>query len=116
MDFVNQFPEKQEGKTYFSTAYSVFGMSLQGASHAVREVPVPCQDYCDFRHLERENILLAAIADGVGSCRYSLCGCKQEDRGGNDSAVSAKGGEYRRTEQMPEANTVQTTAGGNMYS
>lgn len=58
---------------------SVFGFSQQGASHIEKDVP--CQDRYGFRFIGR-SLLIAAIADGVGSCALSdygsaeaVCAC-----------------------------------------
>ena len=50
----------------------VYGMSLQGRSHKTKNTP--CQDSNNFCYLEKEKILIAAIADGVGSCIWSHWG------------------------------------------
>ncbi len=50
----------------------VYGMSLQGRSHKITNTP--CQDSNNFCYLEKEKILIAAIADGVGSCIWSHWG------------------------------------------
>lgn len=50
----------------------VYGMSLQGRSHKKKNTP--CQDSNNFCYLENEKILIAAIADGVGSCIWSHWG------------------------------------------
>lgn len=50
----------------------VYGMSLQGRSH--KKTGAPCQDSNNFCYLENEKILIAAIADGVGSCIWSHWG------------------------------------------
>lgn len=65
-------PPKQEGAVYEGPRYSCFGYSLQGASHV--EMNVPCQDFNDFKYIEGADIIVAAIADGVGSCPLSHWG------------------------------------------
>lgn len=53
-----------------------FNITQQGESHIKKDMP--CQDYsCTKRmtHLDQE-IIIAAISDGVGSCEYSQIGSK----------------------------------------
>lgn len=52
----------------------VYGLSLQGRNHIAGNIP--CQDYHQFEYLRASNILIAAIADGVGSCSQSHYGAE----------------------------------------
>lgn len=55
---------------------NTFNITQQGESHIKKDLP--CQDYsCTKRmtHLDQE-IIIAAISDGVGSCEYSQIGSK----------------------------------------
>ena len=74
MDITAAFPPTQEGKTVSSSTFRGFAVSLQGASHLQNDPPVPCQDYSDVCLMETEKLLVAAIADGVGSCPLSHWG------------------------------------------
>ena len=65
---------KQEGK-YISNSngkYSCFGYSIRGGSHIAAKTP--CQDYNNFEYLEDCDVIIACIADGVGSCPLSHWG------------------------------------------
>ena len=55
--------------------FTVFGTSMQGESH--KSSDLPCQDYYSFRHIRNKSIVIAAIADGLGSCSHSHFGAKE---------------------------------------
>lgn len=74
MDITAAFPPTQEGKTVSNSIFKGFAVSLQGTSHLQNDPPVPCQDYSDMCLMETEKLLVAAIADGVGSCPLSHWG------------------------------------------
>lgn len=65
-------PPKQERAVFEGHKYSCFGYSLQGASHV--DMNVPCQDFNAFKYIEGADVIVAAIADGVGSCPLSHWG------------------------------------------
>lgn len=48
---------------------TAFGFCQQGESHLRRGDP--CQDFGEVRFLQARPIVLAAVADGVGSCQFS---------------------------------------------
>lgn len=71
-DLISRHPPLQEGKSLHDPkGFSAFALSLRGASHV--KSGAPCQDYSDIREISG-GWLLAAIADGVGSCKLSHWG------------------------------------------
>lgn len=65
------FPEPNQEWARFREI-GVYGVSIQGSSHEKKGIP--CQDNNGFYYLEPEGILVAAVADGVGSCEKSHWG------------------------------------------
>ena len=74
MDLTMEFPQNETGDVIQNAVVAAFGLTFQGMSHKRSTPPAPCQDYHALRWMERESIFLAAIADGVGSCRLSHWG------------------------------------------
>lgn len=74
MDLSANNPQTQHSGVIENSQLAAFGLSLQGASHRLHDPPVPCQDSHGIRWLPEEGILVAAIADGVGSCKLSHWG------------------------------------------
>lgn len=106
MDVLRKLPPVQEGQILAGAGYRGFALSLQGASHETASPPVPCQDYSTIRCLEEENIVLAAIADGVGSCRLSHWGAYTAVCSALDSAEQA-------LKKLAEGKPVKLDALGN---
>lgn len=71
---LDPLPPTQTGRadSYSNGMISVIGLSLQGASHVKKNIP--CQDYCNYLYIDELNLLVAAVADGVGSCALSHWG------------------------------------------
>ena len=67
--------EKQEPITLFHNGLTGFGITQQGKSH-IEKGNIPCQDSMDLRLLQTRPIILAAVADGVGSCQLSHYGSR----------------------------------------
>lgn len=59
-----------------SEDWFAYGCSLQGESH--RRTDTPCQDFCGAKTVYRNGkaYLIAAVADGVGSCQLSHLGAR----------------------------------------
>ncbi|MDO5401025.1 MAG: protein phosphatase 2C domain-containing protein [Eubacteriales bacterium] len=86
MDIFNE-PLENQGQTLIQQkGIAAFGLTLQGASHISREPPVPCQDCHGMRWLAAQGLLIAAIADGVGSCALSHFGARSAVSTALDSA------------------------------
>ncbi len=76
MDYYTVALDNQNETLIHEKTVSAFGLSLQGASHLQQTPAVPCQDYHDIRWLKDQGVLIAAIADGVGSCALSHWGAR----------------------------------------
>ena len=114
MDLSQEFPRNEAWEAIRNPAVAAFGITLQGASHKKSTPPAPCQDAHAMYWMEDEGIFLAAIADGVGSCKLSHWGaCTAvnaaldsvreaigELAGGNRLRLDAESGEFRK--QMKE--------------
>lgn len=72
MNYLTETPDKQEGKCLTCSNIASFALSLQGTSHIDNNTP--CQDYNNMHSLDKEEIIIAAVADGVGSCKLSHWG------------------------------------------
>lgn len=74
MDLLQECPQNEVREAIHNPTVAAFGITLQGQTHKRCTPPDPCQDYHALRWMEEEGIFLAAIADGVGSCRLSHWG------------------------------------------
>ena len=74
MDLTQELPRNETREVIQNATVAAFGLTFQGASHRRSAPPAPCQDYHALSWMEKEGILLAAIADGVGSCHLSHWG------------------------------------------
>lgn len=109
MDLTQACPRNEAWEAIGNPTVAAFGITLQGASHKQRTPPAPCQDYHAMHWMEDEGIFLAAIADGVGSCKLSHWGAYTavnaaldsvreaigDLAGGKRLRLDAEGGEFR---------------------
>lgn len=114
MDLLQEFPQNEVCEAIQNPTVAAFGITLQGASHKKSTPPAPCQDAHAMHWMEDEGIFVAAIADGVGSCRLSHWGAYTavnaaldsvrkaigDLAGGKRLRLDAESGEFRR--QMKE--------------
>ena len=91
MDLLQEYPRNEAWEAIGNPAVAAFGISLQGASHKQRTPPAPCQDAHVMHWMEDEGIFLAAIADGVGSCKLSHWGAHTAVNAALDSVREAIG-------------------------
>ena len=91
MDLSQEFPRNEAWKAIRNPTVAAFGITLQGASHKRSTPPAPCQDAHAMHWMEDEGIFLAAIADGVGSCRLSHWGAHTAVNAALDSVREAIG-------------------------
>ena len=89
MDFNQETLDNRKAFSLKKGSISAFGISQQGDSHLEKDPPVPCQDCFDMRFLEDQGLLIAAIADGVGSCFLSHWGAHTAVHTAIDSACNA---------------------------
>ena len=109
MDLTMEFPQNETREAIQNATVAAFGLTFQGMSHKRSSPPAPCQDYHALRWMEKEGIFLAAIADGVGSCRLSHWGAFTAVNAALDSvekeiATLAKG---RRLQLDAESGTFR---------
>ena len=91
MDLSQEYPRNEAWEAIGNPNVAAFGITLQGASHKQRTPPVACQDAHAMHWMEDEGIFLAAIADGVGSCRLSHWGAHTAVNAALDSVREAIG-------------------------
>ena len=114
MDLSREYPQNEARMAVQHPTVAAFGITLQGASHKRSTPPAPCQDAHAMCWMEDEGIFLAAIADGVGSCKLSHWGAYTavnaalesvreaigDLAGGKRLRLDAESGEFRK--QMKE--------------
>ena len=91
MDLTQEYPRNEAWEAIGNPAVAAFGITLQGASHKQKTPPAPCQDAHALYWMEDEGIFLAAIADGVGSCKLSHWGAHTAVNAALDSVREAIG-------------------------
>ena len=91
MDLMQEYPQNEAWEALRNDTVAAFGITLQGASHKQRTPPAPCQDAHVMHWMEDEGIFLAAIADGVGSCKLSHWGAHTAVNAALDSVREAIG-------------------------
>ena len=91
MDLMQEYPRNEAWEALRNDTVAAFGITLQGASHKQRTPPAPCQDAHVMHWMEDEGIFLAAIADGVGSCKLSHWGAHTAVNAALDSVREAIG-------------------------
>lgn len=104
MNLLKDTPPLPETKYQEEGRYAGFAYSIQGASHRKKELP--CQDRCEMRYLKEQQILIAAVADGLGSCSLSHWGAYFAVKVALDKLeqeILSSGAEIDLSEQMPRA-------------
>ena len=87
-----------------SNAVIYYGMHLRGVSHIEKDLP--CQDYHKCVKLDN-GWILAAIADGVGSAKYSERGSKKRDCLRNKKLHSKTQKSFRATSTVGNRRRVK---------
>ena len=122
MDLLQECPRNEAWEAIQNPTIAAFGITLQGASHKRNTPPAPCQDFHAMHWMENEGIFLAAIADGVGSCKLSHWGACTAVNAALDSArealselakgkrlqLEAEDGDFRKTMKEIMVNAFRT--------